>query len=163
MPLYYLSLGSNQGDREAQLAQARQELAALGDGRLEACSPLYETAPVGYTDQGDFLNQVVALSTPLEPLAVLEAAKAIEGRAGRVRTVRWGPRPVDVDIIWYDGSPVREERLQVPHPRLEERCFVLRPLADLAPDLVLSSGRTVREALGHTRDQVVTPYPSRRG
>lgn len=158
MPLYYLSLGSNEGDREANLARVRQELGLLAEGGLEACSPLYRTAPVGYVDQADFLNQVVGLRTALGPRELLVATKAIEDRAGRVRTIRWGPRPVDIDIVWYDGSPVRDERLEIPHPRLEERRFVLEPLADLAPDLVLGSGRTVRQALAETLEQVVAPY-----
>lgn len=145
------------------MASARERLASLPETGVIGVSAIYQTAPVGYLDQPDFLNQVVALDTALPPLRLLDAVQAIETEAARVRTVRWGPRTLDVDIIWYEGTPVREERLEVPHPRLEERRFVLEPLADLAPGLVLPSGRTAREALEGVRDQVVTPYRSGKG
>jgi 2-amino-4-hydroxy-6-hydroxymethyldihydropteridine diphosphokinase len=162
----YLSLGSNQGDRAGYLGFAREHLGRLPASSLGAVSGLFETEAMGYTDQPAFLNQVVALRTALPPLALLDATQALEAEAGRVRTVRWGPRTLDVDIIWYDGRSVREPRLQVPHPRMEERRFVLEPLAELAPDLVLPSGRTVRqasEALRGTEHQTVTPYRPGRG
>lgn len=145
------------------MAFARKRLASLPETGVVGVSAIYQTGPVGFLDQPDFLNQVVALDTALPPLRLLDAVQAIETEAARVRTVRWGPRTLDVDIIWYEGTPVREERLEVPHPRLEERRFVLEPLADLAPGLVLPSGRTAREALEGVRDQVVTPYRSGKG
>lgn len=159
----YLSLGSNQGDSLALLAQASRALEALPDTRVAARSSVFRTAPVGYPDQPDFLNQVVAIETALDPHALLEQTQRIEQAAGRVRGVRWGPRTLDIDILWYDGKRVRDERLEVPHPRLEERRFVLEPLAELAPTLVLPSGRTVSEALARTRGQQVNRYHPGRG
>jgi quinolinate synthase len=151
----YLGLGSNLGDREALLEEARSRLAGLRGTRLTSSSRVYVTVPVGGPEQGDFLNQVVELRTTLSPRELLQACQAIEADLGRERRERWGPRSIDVDILWYHGLPVSEEDLQVPHPRLEERRFVLEPLAELAPDLVLSSGSTVRQALeGVQRQQV---------
>jgi 2-amino-4-hydroxy-6-hydroxymethyldihydropteridine diphosphokinase len=152
----FLGLGSNLGERRDMLRQARQQLAALPGTSLARASGLYETAPVGGPDQGDYLNQVVELRTALSPRGLLEAIGRIESVLGRERLVRWGPRSIDVDILWYDGSSVAEVDLEVPHPRMEERRFVLEPLAELAPDLVLPSGSTVREALGRVMAQAVT-------
>ncbi len=148
-------MGSNLGDREETLHQARLRLDALPHTSLIATSRLYRTAPVGGPEQDDYLNQVVELATGLSPRRLLEAVNSIEADLGRDRTVRWGPRTIDVDILWYDGSPVAEPDLEVPHPRMEERRFVLEPLAELAPGLVLPSGRTVREALARVADQEV--------
>ena len=149
-------MGSNLGDRLAALSQTRRSLAELPGTSLVACSGLYQTAPVGGPDQDDYLNQVVEIETDLTPRELLEAIGRIEASLGRERLVRWGPRTIDVDILWYDGSSVAEPDLEVPHPRLEERRFVLEPLAELAPDLGLPSGRTVVGALERVRDQAVT-------
>lgn len=151
----YVSLGSNQGESRSLLEQAVCALDALPRTTVVARSSLYRTAPVGYVDQPDFLNQVVALRTSLGPLELLDATQAIERAGGRVRGVRWGPRTLDVDILWYDGRKLDHDRLQLPHPRLEDRRFVLEPLAELVPDLVLAGGRTVAEALAKTVDQPV--------
>jgi 2-amino-4-hydroxy-6-hydroxymethyldihydropteridine diphosphokinase len=133
----FIGLGSNLGDRRALLRQAVEGLAAAGD--VTGVSPLYETEPVGGPEgQGAFLNLVVELSTSDSPRRLLERCRALEGAAGRVRTVRWGPRTLDADVLWVEGWQVDEEDLVVPHPRLWERRFVVRPLADLAPDLVTS-------------------------
>ncbi len=127
----FLGLGSNLGDRGANL---RAAVDALPD--VVAVSSVYETDPVGGPeDQGPFLNAVVQLATERSPRQLLEAAAAAEAAAGRVRTVRWGPRTLDVDVLWVDGASVAEPDLVVPHPRLWERAFVLVPLAELAPDL----------------------------
>ena len=143
----FVGLGSNLGDRQEMLKQARQLLAALPGTTLAHASSLYVTAPVGGPEQDDYLNQVVELLTSLSPRELLKAIGRIEAGLGRERPVRWGPRSIDIDILWYDGSSLAEPDLEVPHPRLEERRFVLEPLAELAPDLVLPSGRTVEEAL----------------
>lgn len=143
------------GDREAMLGRARALLAALPGTTLSAQSGLYETAPVGGPEQDDYLNQVVEIRTTLSPSELLTAAQDIETELGRRRTVRWGPRTVDVDILWYHGFASSDARLEVPHPRMEQRRFVLEPLAELAPDLVLPSGRTVAEALAGVQDQGV--------
>ncbi|HJL83278.1 MAG TPA: 2-amino-4-hydroxy-6-hydroxymethyldihydropteridine diphosphokinase [Acidimicrobiales bacterium] len=126
-----LSLGSNVGDRWEHL---RGAVAAMPD--VVDVSTVYETAPVGGPDQGPYLNCVVRLQTDLSPKALLELCRGLEVEAGRVRRVRWGPRTLDVDILWVDGESVDDEGLTVPHPRMFERAFVLVPLRDVAPDLV---------------------------
>jgi 2-amino-4-hydroxy-6-hydroxymethyldihydropteridine diphosphokinase len=134
----FIGLGSNLGDRRALLRQAVEGLGAGGD--LTGVSPLYETEPVGGPEgQGPYLNLVVELSTSDTPRRLLERCRALEEAAGRVRTVRWGPRTLDADVLWVEGWLVDEEDLVVPHPRLWERRFVVQPLADLAPDLVTSA------------------------
>ncbi len=133
----FIGLGSNLGDRRALLRQAVEGLGARGD--VTGVSPLYETEPVGGPEgQGPYLNLVVELSTSDTPRRLLERCRALEAMAGRVRTVRWGPRTLDADVLWVEGWVVDDEDLVVPHPRLWERRFVVRPLADLAPDLVTS-------------------------
>jgi 2-amino-4-hydroxy-6-hydroxymethyldihydropteridine diphosphokinase len=133
----FIGLGSNLGDRRALLRRAVAELRAAGD--VVGVSPLYETEPVGGPgDQGPYLNLVVELSTTDTPRALLERCRALEAAAGRVRTVRWGPRTLDADVLWVEGWQVDTDDLTVPHPRLWERRFVVQPLADLAPDLVTS-------------------------
>jgi 2-amino-4-hydroxy-6-hydroxymethyldihydropteridine diphosphokinase len=134
----FIGLGSNLGDRRALLRGAVEALRAAGD--VVGVSPLYETEPLGGPEgQGPYLNLVVELSTSDTPRQLLTRCRALEDAAGRVRTVRWGPRTLDADVLLVDGWEVDEEDLTVPHPRLWERRFVLQPLADLAPDLVASS------------------------
>jgi 2-amino-4-hydroxy-6-hydroxymethyldihydropteridine diphosphokinase len=131
----FIGLGSNLGDRRDLLRRAVEQLRAHGD--VVGVSPLYETEPVGGPGgQGPFLNLVVELSTSDTPRALLERCRALEAAAGRIRTVRWGPRTLDADVLWVEGWQVDDEDLTVPHPRLWERRFVVQPLADLAPDLV---------------------------
>jgi 2-amino-4-hydroxy-6-hydroxymethyldihydropteridine diphosphokinase len=161
--LAFVGLGSNQGDSTALLAMAVDGLRALPGTSVVACSSLYRTAAVGFEDQPDFLNQVVAVRTALAPMELLDAGQALETAAHRVRSVRWGPRTLDVDILWYDGITLGGERLTLPHPRLEERRFVLEPLAELAPEVPLPSGRTVAEALALVADQTVTRVPDEPG
>jgi len=133
----FVGLGSNLGDRRALLRSSVDGLAAAGD--VVGVSPLYETEPVGGPGgQGPYLNVVVELSTGDTPRQLLERCRALEEAAGRVRTVRWGPRTLDADVLWVQGCEVDEPDLTVPHPRLWERRFVVAPLADLAPDLVTS-------------------------
>ena len=130
----FLGIGSNLGDRRAHLNAAVDSLPDL-----VAVSSVYETDPVGGPDQGPFLNIVVQLDTTLEPLALLGLCHRIESAAHRVRDERWGPRTLDVDIIWMEGVEMDTERLTLPHPRWRERRFVLSPLRELAPDLVSAS------------------------
>ena len=133
----FLSLGSNQGDRWAHL---RRAVAGLPD--VVAVSPVYETAPVGGpSGQGAFLNAVVELETELGPRQLLEAGRRLEEAAGRVRAERWGPRTLDVDVLLVGDLAVHEPDLEVPHPRMWERAFVLVPLRDLAPELVPEAPR----------------------
>jgi 2-amino-4-hydroxy-6-hydroxymethyldihydropteridine diphosphokinase len=126
----FLSLGSNLGDRRATLVAA---VAAMED--VVAVSPVYETDPVGGPEQGPYLNIVVELATERSARDLLKAALALEVEAGRERRVRWGPRTLDIDVLWVEGESVDEPDLRVPHPRMHERGFVMVPLADLAPDL----------------------------
>ncbi|MFA9478678.1 2-amino-4-hydroxy-6-hydroxymethyldihydropteridine diphosphokinase [Phycisphaerales bacterium AB-hyl4] len=129
-------MGSNLGDRWGHLTAACQALAALADTRVAAVSGVYETAPVGGpSGQGAFLNAVVALETTLSPSELLAALQAVErsaGRPSRAERTHWGPRPLDLDVLAYDERVIDEPGLHVPHPRLHERWFVLRPLADVA-------------------------------
>ena len=128
----FLGLGSNLGDRQGYL---REAVASL-DG-VVGRSPVYETDPVGGPDgQGPYLNMVVELDTDLTPRERLGVCHRLEAAAHRVRQERWGARTLDVDILWHESGPVDEPDLQVPHPRLFQRRFVVVPLLDLAPDLV---------------------------
>jgi 2-amino-4-hydroxy-6-hydroxymethyldihydropteridine diphosphokinase len=148
MPRAYLALGSNLGDRAANLQSAVDGLARADEIRVVALSRVYETAPVGGPAQDDYLNAVVAIETDLEPHDVLRVAHRLEDAAGRVRRERWGPRTLDVDVLLYDDVRVDDADLTVPHPRMWERGFVLAPLRDVAPDLVDPSAawKDVREA-----------------
>ncbi len=127
----FLGLGSNLGDREAHLRSALQSL----DG-VVAVSPLYETDPVGGpAGQGPYLNLVVELDTDLDARRLLGVCHRLESAAGRERDVRWGPRTLDVDVLWVESGPVSEPDLEVPHPRMWERRFVMAPFHDVAPEL----------------------------
>jgi 2-amino-4-hydroxy-6-hydroxymethyldihydropteridine diphosphokinase len=140
----FLSIGSNLGDRRRYLRHAVETLPDV-----VAVSPVYETDPVGGPPQDAFLNLVVELDTELTPNQLLGLCHRIESSADRSRDVRWGPRTLDLDIIWIDGVAMDEPSLTVPHPRWKERRFVLAPLRDLAPDLV--SERDVQLADGAVR------------
>jgi GTP cyclohydrolase-4 len=140
----YLGLGSNLGDREFNLLEALERLRLLGD--VVKVSRPYETEPVGYPEQPRFLNVAVVLETELEPGRLLRELKRIEAELGRVETVRFGPRPIDLDILVYDDLTLQTPELTIPHPRLTERAFALVPLAEVAPDLIVpGTGLTVRE------------------
>jgi 2-amino-4-hydroxy-6-hydroxymethyldihydropteridine diphosphokinase len=130
----YLGIGSNLGDRVAHLQGAVDALAAAEGLDVVAVSPVYETVPVGGPPQPDYLNAVVAVDTSSTARALLELAHRIEAAADRVRTVRWGPRTLDVDLLLVGDEQIDEPDLVVPHPRMAERAFVVVPLADLAPE-----------------------------
>lgn len=126
----FVALGSNLGDRAGYLRYAVENL-----GNVVAESRVYETAPVGGPDdQGPYLNMVVEVETSLDPFALLRRCQRIEAEAMRQRTVRWGPRTLDVDIVLFDDMAIESDELTLPHPRFSERRFVLAPLADIAPD-----------------------------
>lgn len=132
--LVYIALGSNVGDRAALLARAVEEIGRAGL-RVLRRSSLYETQPVGGPPQGRFLNAVIEVETDWMPLRVLHALQKIERGMGRRRSVAGGPRTLDLDMLFYGASVIRSRELEVPHPRLARRRFVLAPLAELAPAL----------------------------
>jgi len=154
----YLGLGSNVGNRIAQLAGARDAISGSA-GKILAASSIYDTAPWGPIPQDNYLNQVIRISTQLAPRDLLVALHEIERAAGRDRAneVRYGPRTLDLDILIYGDKTVNEDGLTIPHPRIAERAFVLVPLAEIAPDLVLG-GTPVREMLGRIDSKTVARY-----
>lgn len=131
----YLGLGSNLGKRQENLALARQ-LIAVQIGDIVAQSSIYETAAWGLTDQNDFLNQVICINTEYEAPEVLAKVLAVELSMGRVREIKWGARLIDIDILYYNDAIITLDNLIVPHPFIQERRFVLAPLAEIAPDFV---------------------------
>jgi len=135
-------LGSNLGDSLEILRAATARLASLGS--VVGASPVYESDPIGFQPQPAFQNAVVALDTSLTPLQLLDGLLAIEAEFKRQRAVRWGPRTLDLDLIWFDGLELESSRLTLPHPRAHEREFVLRPLADIAPALPLAGATAAR-------------------
>lgn len=133
MSTAYIALGANLGDPVATLGAAFTALGALPQSRLAATSALYRTAPLGITEQPEFINAAARLETALSPEALLDALLAIEQQFGRIRTQRNGPRTLDLDLLLYDDLVLETPRLTLPHPRLHLRAFVLYPLADVAP------------------------------
>jgi len=151
----YLALGSNLGDRAANLSQARQRIAAEGI-QIVRESSIYETAPREILDQPWFLNQVIEVQTSLFPRQLLSRLKAIERALGRKRTVAKGPRMIDLDILLFGDFVISTADLEIPHPRMPERRFVLEPLAELAPDLRHPvTKQSTREMLKQVSDQAV--------
>lgn len=140
-----LGLGSNMGDREGNIRAAVAQLAAWPGIEVTRVSSLYETAPVGYTEQADFLNAVACVATALAPQELLAACLAVEAALGRERKVRWGPRTVDIDVLLYEDAVLATPVLTLPHPRLHERCFVLVPLAEVAGAVPVLAGKTAGE------------------
>ena len=127
----YVALGSNLGQREVFLAQARDAIARLDGTRLVGQTEVLETAPIGPVVQGPFLNQMIAIETALSPFQLLTELQRIEADAGRVRDTRWGPRTLDLDIVLFENQAAHEPGLKVPHPELSNRDFWLRELAEL--------------------------------
>lgn len=148
MPTVYLSLGSNLGDRATNLRIALERLhgPAL---RIEKVSRFYETAHVGAAKNPvpRYLNCVVRVTTEMQPFDLLEYTQAIERAGGRVPGQPWDPRPIDIDVLMYNGVTLKTERLTLPHPRMGERAFVLVPLLEIAPELILPSGVSIAERL----------------
>jgi 2-amino-4-hydroxy-6-hydroxymethyldihydropteridine diphosphokinase len=138
----WLGLGGNIGDPVAAMAEALSRLDAHPDCSVAAVSRLYRTPPWGKTDQDWFFNAAAAVETVLPPHTLLDLCLEIERAMKRVRTERWGPRTLDIDILAYDALAISDDRLTLPHPRMRDRAFVLMPLTDIAPDLMIE-GRTV--------------------
>lgn len=145
--IVYLGLGSNLGQREANMNRAIQLIEERAINLLRASS-LYETTPWGYTQQPPFFNCVLEVETILPPQLLLETVKVIEQEVGRKKTFRWGPRLIDIDTILYDDVIIEQPDLQIPHPRMHERAFVLIPLAELASEFIHPKlGITIAELL----------------
>ena len=140
----FLGLGSNLGDRLENLRRA-VELLGRGDIQVRRTSRVYETDPVGGPPQPPYLNAVAEVETSLTPRGLLEACLSVEDALGRVRRERWGPRTVDIDVLTYDEETVKEPGLEIPHPRMHERAFVLVPFLELTRDPFLGDGRRVGE------------------
>ena len=138
----YLSLGANLGNRGETLREALRQIACLPQTALKAVAPFYETAPWGNLEQPAFINTAAMVETELSPLNFLHQTQQIEFALGRVRHEHWGARTIDIDLLWAEGFASDTEELKLPHPYLTERAFVLLPLRDIAPDLLVQ-GRMV--------------------
>lgn len=152
----YLSIGSNIGNRLETFQQAIQLLGENNKIRIEDLSSIYETDPVGYTNQACFLNAVIKITTSLKPEELLETCLFIESKLGRKREFRWGPRTLDLDILLYNQENIETESLIVPHPRMQERAFVIIPLMELNPSIKLPN---VNTAL----DDILNQIPDKEG
>ncbi|HLQ74093.1 MAG TPA: 2-amino-4-hydroxy-6-hydroxymethyldihydropteridine diphosphokinase [Bacillota bacterium] len=142
----YVALGTNIEPRLDYLERAIKLLKDNKSLKIMKESSIYETAPVGYTDQSHFLNMVLVVETSLSAIALLDACQAIEQELGRERTIRFGPRTIDLDILVYNEDVIDTERLTVPHPRMDDRAFVLVPLAELTDKAIVNeSGETVKD------------------
>lgn len=157
MSVCYLGLGSNLGDREQFLRQAVSSLADLPETMVLQISSIYETEPVGFTEQEAFLNAAVKLKTGLSPENLLLACQAIEQQLKRVRSLKWGPRTIDIDILLYEDLQLCSPVLTIPHPLLDERLFVLIPLAEISPSLTWN-GLTVQQRINLLRPEGITYY-----
>ncbi|MCZ8186629.1 MAG: 2-amino-4-hydroxy-6-hydroxymethyldihydropteridine diphosphokinase [Beijerinckiaceae bacterium] len=152
----FLALGSNLGDKVGHLRQAATAIGQLPETRILARSSIYRTPPWGKTDQDWFANAALSVETALAPEALLEAVLEIERRLGRVRRERWGPRIIDIDVLTHGDAVRTTDSLTLPHPALTERAFVLVPLNEIAPDLVIR-GKRVRQWLGGLDATGITP------
>ena len=153
----YIGLGSNlegdTGSPETQLDQAIDSISRHPDIHLLAVSNRYQTQAIGPGSQPDYINTVARLNTQLSPLDLLDCLQQIEQQQGRVRTIRWGARTLDLDILLYDQQVIDSERLTIPHPRMHERAFVLAPLQDLDASIVLPTGENILSLLANCSDQ----------
>jgi 2-amino-4-hydroxy-6-hydroxymethyldihydropteridine diphosphokinase len=148
----YIGLGANIRDPQDQIRVALNELSALPATTLVRASSLYRSAPWGYADQPDFINAVACLRTGLTPPTLLVELLRIEQRHGRERSFRNAPRPLDLDIIVYGDSIIDQEGLTIPHPRMRERAFVLVPLQEISPDLIIPGMGALRQLVNECRD-----------
>ncbi len=148
----FLALGSNKGDREENLIEAIERIRTLEGTVLKAVSDIYETDPVGYTEQDSFLNMAVLIHTKLQPVELLENLQKIETLLKRTREIRWGPRTIDIDILLYGEMQLDLPMLQIPHPRMFERAFALVPLKDIYPGRNVM-GRDMSELIDRCGDK----------
>lgn len=152
MALAYIGIGSNIGDRLSNIYKAVSLIEDSPDVRVTNKSSLYETVPVGYLDQPDFLNAVIEIKTSLKPLELLQTTKRIENKMRRKRERRWGPRTIDLDILLYDEVEMNEPHLHLPHPEITNRAFVLVPLSEIAGGLTHPIGKTINELLADLKE-----------
>ncbi len=143
----FIGLGSNLSDPAEQINSALNELAQLTSSQALQCAPWYSSKAIGPGDQPDYINTVVKLETTLAPEELLDELQSIEKRHGRQRNIRWGARTLDLDILLFGEDSISTHRLEIPHPEMSWRGFVLKPLFDLAPALVLPKGRSVKDYL----------------
>ena len=155
MTLAYVGIGSNLEDPRRQVLGAFDELARLPRTRVTGRSSLYRTAPIGHAAQPDFINAVAALDTQLSAVALLRELQAVEARHGRERSFANAPRTLDLDLLLYGDAHIDEPGLSVPHPRMQERAFVLAPLVELAPKLDIPGIGPASEQLAACADQTV--------
>jgi 2-amino-4-hydroxy-6-hydroxymethyldihydropteridine diphosphokinase len=150
----WLGLGGNIGDPVAAMARALRRIDRRADSRVVSVSPVYRTPPWGVADQPWFFNAAAAIRTRLEPEALLDFVLDTEVRLKRVRRERWGPRIIDIDVLAYEGFEASDGRLTLPHPRMTERAFVMVPLADVAPELVIHGKPVAEWAKAGNRDGI---------
>ena len=131
----YIGIGSNVGDKARQCERGVSEILKRDSHRLLARSSLYKTQPIGYTKQDWFINLVIKIETEMDASALLSSLKEVESQLGRVKTVRWGPRAIDLDILFFNNYQIQTDELTIPHPLIQDRQFVLVPLAEIDPDL----------------------------
>ena len=155
MTLAYVGLGANIGEPRRQLQTALEELNTLPQTRMTATSGLYRSAPMGHVEQPEFLNAVAQLDTDLAAEALLQGLQEIERRHGRERPFAGAPRTLDLDLLLYGNARISTPRLTVPHPRMHERAFVLKPLAEIAPDALIPDRGRARDLVPLCKDQFV--------
>ena len=153
---FYIGLGSNIGDRENNIAIALKEIQSIGV--VEKRSTIYESKPLGFKDQDDFLNAVCILNANIDAFNLLKRLKLIEKKMGREKSIKWGPRLIDLDIIDWEGETINMHELTIPHPEMQKRKFVLFPLSEIDPDFVHKNGRTIRQLLDNCPDGVIKKY-----
>ncbi|MCL1074301.1 2-amino-4-hydroxy-6-hydroxymethyldihydropteridine diphosphokinase [Shewanella dokdonensis] len=159
MPRVYVALGANLAEPKQQLDQATAALAELASGHSLRVSTYYRSAPMGDVPQPEYLNAVASFDTDLAPIALLDALQAIEVAQGRTREVRWGPRTLDLDLLLYGTQIIDLPRLQVPHYGMQQRAFVLIPLAELSPRLQLPCGTLISDLIDADMQRAVQPLP----
>lgn len=146
----YIALGSNLDDPALQIQSAISALEKLPESKLSKTAAWYQSRAIGPGVQADYINTVVAIVTELSPQQLLKELQSIENQQGRKRTLHWGPRSIDLDILLYDQQVINSTNLVIPHPRLSQRNFVLYPLADIAPELILPDKTPLQELLANT-------------
>ncbi len=154
----YIGIGTNMGDRMANLREALERLRKSPDCRVRMISKVYETAPIGYTEQDSFLNIALELETEFSPEELLAFTASIETEMGRKRLIHWGPRVIDLDILIFQGVRMDTEKLSIPHPRITERAFVMVPLLEIGPELELE-GTKLKQYLEKIEDQKINIWP----